>query len=115
MSKTQCLYKKGKKDHEENYRLVSILPILSTIFERFHFKQMSSFFVEILSKYQCGFRKGLTIHQCLLALLEKWKRAIDNDETFGALLTDLPKAFDCLDHEAPIAKLNGRGFSLPAL
>ena len=34
---------------------------------------------------------------------------------FGALLTDFSKAFDCLDHELLIAKLNACGFSLPAL
>ena len=34
---------------------------------------------------------------------------------FGALLADLFKSFDCLDHELLIAKLNAYGFSLPAL
>ena len=47
-------------------------------------------------------------------MLEKWKRSADNGKTFGALLTDLSKAFDCLDHELLIAELNAHGFSLTA-
>ena len=47
-------------------------------------------------------------------MLEKWKRSVDNNKAFGALLTDLSKTFDCLDHELLIAKLNAYGFSLTA-
>ena len=49
---------------------------------------MDNFF----SKFQCGFRKGYNTQQCLLALIEKWKSAVDKDKSFGALLTDLSKA-----------------------
>ena len=79
------------------------------------FKQTSKFFENILSKNQCGFRKGHSTQQCLLAILEKWKRSVDSGKAFGALPTDLSKAFDYLDHELLIAKLNAYGFSLPAL
>ena len=116
MADVTPLHKKGKKDLKENYRPLSILPVFSKVFERSMFAQMSSFFDNFLSKQQCGFRKGnVTTQQCLLALLEKWKRAVDSGQMFGALLTDLSRAFDCLDHELLIAKLNAYGFSLPAL
>ena len=75
---------------------------------------MSHFFENILSKYQCSFRKGFSTQHCLLAMLEKWKRSLDNGKAFGALVTDLSKVFDCLDHELLIAKLNAYGFSLTA-
>ena len=52
------VHKKGKKDKKENYRPVSILPVLSKIFERIMFIQMSTFFEDIFNKQQCGFRKG---------------------------------------------------------
>ena len=70
------------------------------------FLHTSSFFDKILSRYDCDLRKGFSTQQCLEALLEKWKRAIDNGGAFGALLTDLLKAFDTVGHELLIGKLD---------
>ena len=93
------LHKKGGKGNKENYRPVSILPTLSKILERILFEQISVYFDKFLSDQQCGFRKGYSTQHCLLNLLEKWKNSVDKGKVFGALLTDLSKAFDCLDHE----------------
>ena len=81
------------------------------MFENFR-KQQTLFMVEFISKNHCGSRKGYSAQYCLLAMLEKWKQAFNSAQAFGALLTGLSKAFDCLPHELLIPKLSVSGFSL---
>ena len=76
------------------------------------FKQISEYFEPISSKFQCGFRKRFNAQHCLLSVLEKWKTAVDNKETFGALFTDFSKAFRYLSHDLLLAKLNAKKQSL---
>ena len=77
--------------------------------------QLSTYFEKSFSKFQCGFRKGFSTQHCFLLMIENWKHAVDNGEVFGALLTNLSKAFDCICHDLSIAKLNAYSFSLSAL
>ena len=109
------VFKKNERSIKENYRPVSILPIFSKIFEKTLHNQILAYFANILSKNQCGFRKGYNSQHCLVAIIEKWKKSLDSKGSFGALLTDLSKAFDCIPHELMIAKLDAYGFDLKAL
>ena len=86
------VYKKGNRSEKGNYRPVSILPNISKVFERCIYKQMSQFFEGIISKYQCGFRKGHSEQHALISLLEKWRYNVDQGRMFGVLITDLSKA-----------------------
>ena len=72
-------------------------------------------FESILSKFLCDFRKGYSDQHCLLMMLETWKEATDNNKAFGALLTDLSKALDCLIHDLLIASLYACGLDLALL
>ena len=105
------VFKKKSKTSKDNYRPISILPNISKIYERCIYNQMQTYF-DNLSKYQYGFRKGFNAQHCLVNMIEKWKESVDSGGAFGALMTDLSKAFDCLNHELLIAKLDAYGFDI---
>ena len=109
------MHKKKSKFSKENYRAISIFPNISKVYERCLYDQISNFFEDVFSKYQCGFRKCYSAQHCLLAMIEKWKKIVDYGGVFGALLTDLSKAFDCIPHDLIIAKLEAYGFQTDAL
>ena len=74
------------------------------------YNEINSYVEKILSSYLFGFRKGHSTEQCLIKMLETWRKAIDDKKYAGAILTDLSKAFDCLNHNLLIAKLHAYGF-----
>ena len=108
-------HKKLAKTEKANYRPISLLPPVSKIYERDMFTQISNYIEEHLSPYLFGFRKGHSVEQCLMYMLETWKRALDNKKCVGAVLTDLSKAFDSLNHELIIAKFEAYDFHLEAI
>ena len=110
------LHKKLETVNKENYRPVSLLPVVSKLFERLMQKQMVAYIEKFLSPYLCGYRKGFNSQYALIAMIEKWKKCLDGEGGFaGAIMMDLSKAFDTINHELLIAKLEAYGFEEDAL
>ena len=85
------------------------------VFERIIQRQIGQYVETFLSKYLCGYRKGYTVQHALIALLETLQISLDNKGFGGAILMDLSKAFNTLNHDLLIAKLYAYGFSKTAL
>ena len=77
--------------------------------------QMYPYLNQIFSKCQCAFRKGYNSQHCLMTIIEKWHKFLKIEGHARTLLTDLPKAFDCIDHELLTAKLHDYGFDYDKL
>ena len=72
-------------------------------------------FSGMLSKYKCGFRKGYSVINALLPMIEKWRKSLDAGGALGAQLNDLSKAFDYLPHELLITKFHAYRVDFPSL
>ena len=109
------VYKKENKLLLKNYRPISILSVSSKLFEKLIQNQIISYIDKFLSPFLSGYRKGYSTQAALISLIEKWKICLDNKGFSGAVLMDLSKAFDTINHQLLIAKLNAYGFSKQAL
>ena len=107
--------KKEERTLLKNYRPVGLIPTVSKLFERDMYNQISLYITKYLSPYLFGYRVGHSTEQCLTVMLEEWKKALDEKNSAGGILTDLSKAFDCLSHNLLIAKLEAYGFDNSAL
>ena len=80
------IFKKGEETLAKNYRPISVLPVVSKVLERIMQKQISSHIEKYLSPYLCGHRRGYNTQHALTAMIEKWKRTLDNRGYAGAVL-----------------------------
>ncbi len=94
-----------------NFRPVSILTCLSKIFEIAMSNQMDPHLETIFSIYLSAYRKLFGCHSVLIHSTETWKKALDNKQYVGVIMSDLSKAFDCLPHNLLLEKIKCYGFS----
>ena len=107
-----------KKDYStlvKDCRPVSLLPIISEVFERIMLNQITAYMDEYLSPHLYGYRKGFSTQTALSSLIEKWKQILDDKGYGAAVLMDLSKAFDTINHELLTAKLHAYGFTKESL
>lgn len=77
------------------------------------FVQISTFVGNVFLKYQWRFWKGYRTQHSNLKTLKNGNNVLGKENIFDALLTDISKVFDCLDHKLLTAKSNAKSFNLP--
>ena len=112
-AKLKPLFKKGSKTDPQNYRPISLLPIISKVIERVVHNQTNSFLTKnkVLYNFQSGFRNKHSTDSCLSYLNDKILKGFDSGLLTGMILIDLQKAFDTIDHEVLFKKLSYMRFS----
>ena len=105
-------FKAGAADLIDNYRPISNLPILSKVFEKLTLKRVTSFVnrYKLLDENQFGFQKGKNITQAAIKFTSYINRAYKSRSYSVCFFLDLKKAFDTIDHDILLQKLNHIGF-----
>ncbi len=107
------IYKDGNRQIVGNYRPISVLPIISKIFEKEIFQQLYKYMNEnnLISKFQSGFRPGYSTLSALIQMCDAWFNNMDNGELTGVVFLDIQKAFDSIDHDVLLEKMIFYGVS----
>ena len=97
----------------QNYRPISLLPLISKILEKVIHDQTQTYLTknDILYEYQSGFRKNYSTNYCLAYLSDLISKGFETGLYTGMILIDLQKAFDTIDHELLFEKMSYFGFS----
>ncbi|MEW8548507.1 MAG: reverse transcriptase family protein, partial [Candidatus Thiodiazotropha sp.] len=107
-AKVKPLHKAGPANDLNNFRPISILPVLSKLFEKHAHDSLMKFLEKynLLYETQSGFRPNHSCETALVYMIDKWLKALDKGELVGVILVDFRKAFDLVDHDILKEKLS---------
>ena len=111
VAKVIPVHKTGDKNLISNYRPISLLNTFSKIYEKVFLNRLLSFLnkYNIIYANQFGFRKHHSTNFALTSFLDSLTEALDRNEYAVGIFIDLSKAFDTIDHQILLKKLDGYG------
>ncbi len=111
IAKVIPIFKKGAHSELGNYRPISLLKIVSKIFEHIVAERLNSFLKKynVLYEYQFGFRAKHSTTLALLNAVDDIHDKLNNKNYVAGIFFDLSKAFDSIDHEILFKKLHHYG------
>ena len=117
VAKVVPVFKSNDATIFSNYRPISILPTISKVFERIICNQIHEHFTthNLYYAHQYGFRKGHSTEHAMLEVIDRILQHLDKGETPINIYLDLSKAFDTLDHDILLHKLQNYGIHGTAL
>ena len=112
IGKITTLFKSGEKVIDDNYRPITVLTQINKIFEKLIHKRMMTFTNEnkLLSNSQFGFRKGHSTSHGITHVNEQITHHLERKRVCAILFIDLKSAFDTVDLNVLIKKLEHYGF-----
>lgn len=105
------MFKKGERQLIQNYRPITVLPLIGKIFEHLLCKQITTNYDNIMYSKMTAYRKKHSCETALIGLVEDWRLALDNNQKALLLSMDMSKAFDSVLPSLTVAKLGTYGFN----
>jgi len=106
------VYKKGPKNNLDNYRPISLLPVLSKVYEKVLNSQITKIIDNgFIDENQFGFRQGHSTEDAVIKFVDKIEKELSKKNNVASVFIDVSKAFDSCDHGILIKKLERTGLN----